>query len=135
MAGNEGARAASRCVGGFESAGEVARRALRLDPTERVYGSKLHAPAGGSDFREKSESGTSSDGRSRCSFRGFSADTTRCTLARPRGLSSACERICAARSKPTQRRPAQSIAEVNRQRYEVGNASQADVLTAQTDAA
>src|SRR5438093_7790562 len=109
MAGNEGAGAASRRVGGFESAGEVARRVLRLDPAERVHGSKLRSPAGGSDFRKKSESGTSSDGRSRRSLRGFSADATRYTLARPRGVSSAGERICAARSKPTQRRPAKSI--------------------------
>src|SRR5881397_1636686 len=109
MAGNEGTRAAGRRVGGFESAGEVARRALRLDPAERVYGSKLHSPARSSNFRKKSESGTSSDGRSRRSLRGFSADRARCTFARPRGLSSAGERICAARSKPTQRRPAQSI--------------------------
>src|SRR5439155_1320328 len=33
------------------------------------------------------------------------------------------------------RLPLNQFAEVNRQRYEVGNASQADVLTAQTDAA
>src|SRR6266566_7112353 len=109
MAGNEGTRAASRRVGGFESAGEVARRALRLDPAERVHGSKLYSPAGSSDFRKKSEPGTSSDRRSRRSLRGFSADRARCTFARPRGLSSAGERIRAARSKPTQRRSAQSI--------------------------
>src|SRR5439155_22971697 len=109
MAGDEGARAASRRVGGFESGGEVARRALRLDPAERLHGSKLHAPAGSSNLREKSKSSTSSDRRSRRSLRGFSADTTRPNFARPRGLSSAGERICAARSKPTQRRPAQPI--------------------------
>src|SRR5260370_41471717 len=109
MAGDEGARAASRRVGGFEGGGEVACRALRLDPAERVHGSNLHAPAGSSDFGKKSESGTSSDGRSRRSLRGFSADTTRRTLARPRGLSSAGERKFPARTKPTQRRPAQSI--------------------------
>ncbi len=90
-------------------ASEVARRALRLDPAESVYGSEFRSPAGSSDFRKKSKSGTSSDGRSRHRFRGFSPDTTRCTLARPRGLSSAGQRICAARSKPTQRRSAQSI--------------------------
>ena len=42
-------------------------------------------------------------------FEDFRRTQARCTLARPRGLSSAGERICAARSKPTQRRPAQSI--------------------------
>ena len=109
MAGDEGTRAASRRVGGFESAGKVARCALRLDPAECIHGSKLHAPAGSSDFRKKSEPGTSSDGRSRRSLRGFSVDRARCTFARLRGLSSAGKRICAARGKPTQCRPAQSI--------------------------
>src|SRR2546430_16214768 len=127
MAGNEGARAASRRVGGFEGAGEVARRALRLDPAECIHRSELHAPAGSSDFRKKSEPGTSSDGRSRRSLRGFSADTTRFALSRPRGLSSAGERICAARSKQRNVDLLNQIAEVNRQRYEVGKASQAEV--------
>src|SRR5207249_8800984 len=92
MAGDKGARAASRRVGGFESGGQVARRALRLDPAELVHGSNLHAPPGSSNFRKKSESGTSSDGRSRRSLRGFSADRARRTFARPRSLSRSEER-------------------------------------------
>src|ERR1043165_9607225 len=73
MVGNEGARAASRRVGGFASSGKVARRALCLDPAKRIHGPKLHSAAGSSNFRKKSESGASSDGRSRRSLRVFSA--------------------------------------------------------------
>src|SRR5882724_1246712 len=134
MAGKEGARAASRRVGGFESAGEVPRRTLRLDPAKLVHGSELHAPAGSSNFRKKSESSTSSDGRSRRSLRGFSPDPARCTLSRARFHRLANEY---AQLEVNQRNVdlLNQFAEVNRQRYEVGNASQADVLTAQTDAA
>src|SRR6266496_3758859 len=135
MAGSEGARAASRRVGGFESAGEVARRALRLDPAERVHGSKLHAPAGSSDFRKNLSRARAATAEAGAAFEDFRR-TQLDVLSRAR---AAFHRLANeyAQLEVNQRNVdlLNQFAEVNRQRYEVGNATQADVLTAQTDAA